>query len=96
MLETWFVRSIELMLQVRRRLVFVFAIFAAFRSFGRVSLRFLRFGERTTRDAAQSVAQLDAVCRGLHCDLARLWCDEFEMMCDTRCRFTSVALDIQN
>ncbi|KAI6225143.1 Protein kinase domain-containing protein [Aphelenchoides fujianensis] len=45
------------------------------------------------RGASRACGYLDAVYRALHCDFARVWCEEYELMCADRCSFTSAALD---
>ncbi|KAI6221881.1 Serine/threonine-protein kinase Nek6 [Aphelenchoides fujianensis] len=65
----------------------------AFRVGWPLALVALRSAEHLLRGASRACGYLDAVYRALHCDFARVWCEEYELMCADRCSFTSAALD---
>ncbi|KAI6194659.1 hypothetical protein M3Y96_01148000 [Aphelenchoides besseyi] len=50
---------------------------------------FLRTVEHLLRTAAHTCAHLDSMYRGLYCDFIRVWCAEYELMCENRCSFSS-------
>jgi len=53
----------------------------------------MRSWEHILRGKGLACKHLDSIYRGLHCDLARIWCTEFETMCDQRCSFADSALN---
>uniref|UniRef100_A0A7E4VAB6 Uncharacterized protein n=1 Tax=Panagrellus redivivus TaxID=6233 RepID=A0A7E4VAB6_PANRE len=53
----------------------------------------LRMIERGFKGIAGFFAGLDDVAESSYCDMASMWCDYFDLMCDSRCSFTKFALD---
>ncbi|KAI6228419.1 hypothetical protein M3Y95_00620300 [Aphelenchoides besseyi] len=73
LIENSLIDGIEMSIQILWPLIYVF----------------LRTIEHLLRSAAHTCAHLDSMYRGLYCDFIRVWCAEYELMCENRCTFSS-------
>jgi|UniRef100_A0A914QUJ2 hypothetical protein len=52
---------------------------------------FIRCSERLLTKMAAFLHEMDDIGQSTYCDMANLWCERYEMLCEYRCRFIDMA-----